>query len=227
LKLRILGTLLLSWIVSTATAEPVMNLITINTPDGAGYAEWAKNSAPVLGKANGAMAMGLCSPTSGAEVMGDHYLWSFFDSQKTAWQTDPMNPVVAQEVSKMKVKRTVRSWDNWRIVRAAESITDQGYYYNLWVATDNLAGYLKALDELQEELVDRGFDITMQVFVGDTGRMSGKVMVSLGSSDAAVIGAAMDARTEPWFGKILGRLEGNREYLHGFSMTCRTFYQQN
>ena len=29
------------------------------------------------------MAMGLCSPTPGMlEVMGDHYLWSFFDSQK-------------------------------------------------------------------------------------------------------------------------------------------------
>ena len=64
-----------------ASAEPVMNLITINTADGAGYAKWAENSAATIGEANGAMAMGLCSPTSGAEVMGDHYLWSFFDSR--------------------------------------------------------------------------------------------------------------------------------------------------
>ena len=49
-------------------AEPVMNLITINTNDPAGYAAWAKSSAPTLIKANNAMAMGLCSPTSAATV---------------------------------------------------------------------------------------------------------------------------------------------------------------
>ena len=212
---------------SMASAEPVMNLITINTADGAGYAKWAENSAATIGEANGAMAMGLCSPTSGAEVMGDHYLWSFFDSQKTVWQSDPMNPVVAQEVAKMNVDRTVRSWDNWRIVRAAESLTDMGYYYNLWVATDDLSGYLEALDTMEEELLKRGFDITMQVFVGDTGKTAGKVMISLGATDAGVMGAAMDARTEPWFGKIIGGLQGKREYLHGFSMVCRTFYQKS
>ena len=41
-----------------ASAEPVMNLITINTADGAGYAKWTENSAATIGEANGAMAMG-------------------------------------------------------------------------------------------------------------------------------------------------------------------------
>ena len=67
------------------------------------------------------------------------------------------------------------------------------FYYNLWVATDDLSGYLEAL------------------------------WISLGATDAGVMGAAMDARTEPWFGKIIGGLQGKREYLHGFSMVCRTF----
>ncbi len=64
---------------NVAFAEGVMNLITVNTNDPAGYAAWAKKSAPTLVEANDAMAMGLCSPTSGAQVIGDHYLWSFFD----------------------------------------------------------------------------------------------------------------------------------------------------
>ena len=74
-------------------AEPVMTLITVNTADPAGYAGWAKSNAEKLSKANGAMAMGLCSPTSGAQKMGDHYLWSFFGSQEAAWSADPMNPI--------------------------------------------------------------------------------------------------------------------------------------
>ena len=82
-----------------------------------------------------------------------------------------------------------------------------GYYYNLWVATDDLSGYLEALDSMEEQLIERGFDITMQVFVGDTGKTAGKVMISLGSTDAGVIGAAMDARAEPWFGRIIGGLQ--------------------
>ena len=52
---------------ASVQAEPVMNLITINTNDPAGYSAWAKGSAKALVKANNAMAMGLCSPTSGAQ----------------------------------------------------------------------------------------------------------------------------------------------------------------
>ena len=36
-----------------------MNLITLNTQDAAGYAQWAKTSTPTIAKANGAMAMAL------------------------------------------------------------------------------------------------------------------------------------------------------------------------
>ena len=43
---------------NVAFAEGVMNLITVNTNDPAGYAAWAKKSAHTLVEANGAMAMG-------------------------------------------------------------------------------------------------------------------------------------------------------------------------
>ena len=87
--------LLLALAMTSTQAEPVMNLITINTNDPAGYAAWAKDNAENISKANNAMAMGLCSPTSGAEELGDPYLWSFYDSQKCR-QTDAMNPVFAK-----------------------------------------------------------------------------------------------------------------------------------
>jgi len=207
---------------ASVQAEPVMNLITINTNDPAGYAAWAKSSAPTLIEANNAMAMGLCSPTSGAQEMGDHYLWTFFDSQVTVWSNDPMNPTVAAEVAKMDVERRIRMWDNWRIVRAAE-VSEKGYYYNLYVKTDNPGGYIAALDRVYAEMQERGYDLTMQIFMGDTGETAGMVMVSLGSSDRAEVGRMMDARSEGWFQQALAGLDGTREIVHGFSLMCETY----
>ena len=85
---------LLALMANASFAEGVMNLITLNTNDPAGYAAWVKESASKIVEANDSMAMGLCSPTSGAQVIGDHYLWTFFESQEKAWSSDPMNPVV-------------------------------------------------------------------------------------------------------------------------------------
>lgn len=204
-------------------AEPVMTLITVNTADPAGYAGWAKSNAEKISKANGAMAMGLCSPTSGAQKMGDHYLWSFFGSQEAAWSADPMNPVQRDAVANMNVEREVRMWDNWRIVRAAQ-VTEKGYYYNLYVRTDDPAGYIAAVDKLHAEMKKRGFDVSMQVFMGDTGETTGLIMTSFGAADPAEVGRMMDARTEPWVGKIISKLQGKREMVHGFALMCETYY---
>ncbi len=205
-------------------AEPVMNLITLNTQDGAGYAEWLRGSAKAIGKSNNAMSMGLCTPTAGAEQMGDHYLFSFFDSQKTAWSNSTQNPTMIREVAKLKVNRTIKEWDNWRILRAAPSESDSGYFWNIVVKTDNPGSYLAALDNLSAALKENGHDVSMQVFMADTGRRAGQFMVSLGSPDGAAVGAAMDDRTEPWFTAVLSELAGEREYLHGFAMRCETYY---
>lgn len=206
-------------------AEPVMTLITVNTANPAGYSAWAKGNAEAISKANGAMAMGLCSPTSGAEKMGDHYLWSFFDSQQTVWASDPMNPVVMKAVASMDVEREVRMWDNWRIVRAAE-VSDKGYYYNLYVKTENPSGYIAVLDELHAEMKKRGYDVTMQVFMGDTGVTTGTIMTSFGSADGSEVGRMLDARSEPWVKKIVSKVEGEREMVHGFSLVCETYFAE-
>ena len=223
--LLVISTLALSFSV-IAKAEPVMNLITINTADGAGYAAWAKGSAEAISKSNNAMAMGLCSPTAGAEQPGDHYLWSFFDSQVTAWSTSSQNPTIREEVAKMSVKRTIKEWDTWRILRAAPTNSDGGYFWNIVVKAENAASYLNALDNLTVAMKENGHDVTMQVFMADTGRWAGLFMVSLSASDGAILGAAMDDRTEPWFTEILTSLEGSREYVHGFALQCETYYSR-
>ena len=109
---------------SYAATEPVMSLITVNTEDTAGYRDWAKGSSEAIAKTNGASAIGLCSPRIGAEEMGDLYFWSLFDSNETAWKTDPNNPAIAKEVAKMQVTRTIRDWDNYRVARQASALDE-------------------------------------------------------------------------------------------------------
>ena len=124
----------------------------------------------------------------------------------------------------MNVQRTIKEWDTWRILRAAPSVSDSGYYWNIIVKAENTKEYLSALDNLSTALKENGHDVSVQVFMADTGRRAGQFMVSLGSENGEALGAAMDDRTQPWFSEVLSGLEGAREYLHGFGMRCETLY---
>ena len=68
---------------------------------------------------------------------------------------------------------------------------------------------------------ERGFDVSMQVFMGDTGATAGMIMTSFGSADAAEVGRMLDARTEDWVANIVSKLDGKREMVHGFSHHLR------
>ena len=50
------------------------------------------------------------------------------------------------------------------------------------------------------------------------------IMTSFGSADAAEVGRMLDARTEDWVAKIVSKLDGKREMVHGFSIICETYY---
>ena len=134
-----------------------------------------------------------------------------------------MNPTVRKAVATMDVERVVRMWDNWRIIRPAP-VSAKGHYYNLYVKADNPSAYVAALDELHTEMKKRGFDVSLQIFMGDTGETAGLIMTSFGSPDPAEIGRMLDARTESWVSDIVAKLEGKREMVHGFSMICETYY---
>ena len=219
--LLVMGMASLSW------AEPVMNLITVNPQDPVGYANWARASSPAIAKSNNAMAMGLCVPRAGAEVMGDVFLWSFFDSQTTAWKVSPMNPVTVAEVAKMDVDRTIRYWDNWRMVREGAELWPKSYLWNVVVKTRDVSGYLSAVDNLMAEMKNNGLgDIVLQAFVADTGKWSGMVMVSMSAKSAERLGNALDARTQPWFAKALSDFGGIREYHHSWALDCEAYYMQ-
>ena len=45
-----------------------------------------------------------------------------------------------------------------------------GYFWNIVVKAENAASYLNALDNLTVAMKENGHDVTMQVFMADTGR---------------------------------------------------------
>ena len=81
------------------------------------------------------------------------------------------------------------------------------------------------VNKLHAAMKENGFeDVDMQVFVPDSGRWAGGVMVAMQTASPARLGAALDARAQPWFTSILEDLSGIREYQHGWGLDCETFY---
>ena len=85
--------------------------------------------------------------------------------------------------------------------------------------------YLSMVDKLHAAMKENGFeDVNMQVFVPDSGRWSGGVMVAMQAASPTRLGAALDARTQPWFTSILSELKDIREYQYGWGLDCETLY---
>tara|TARA_B110000211_G_C13807898_1_gene433546 strand:+ start:196 stop:678 length:483 start_codon:yes stop_codon:yes gene_type:complete len=156
--------------------------------------------------------------------MGDHYIFTFFDSQKALWAADPVDPIMVKEIAKMNVKRTVKEQDHWAVVRALPTNGDIGYFWNITVIAENANRYLSTLDKLVPAMKANGHDVSMNVFVADTGRRAGQFMVSMGSPDRAALGALLDDRTQPWFAEVMSDLEGTREIVLGQALRCESYY---
>ena len=89
--------------------------------------------------------------------------------------------------------------------------------WNIMVKTTDLPQYVSFVDKLHVAMKANGFeDVDMQVFVPDPGTWAGGVMVAMQTASPARLGAALDARTQPWFTGILNKLSGIREYQYGW-----------
>ena len=216
--------------VSTVSAEPAMNLVTVNTQDADGYVDWLRNSSTPIAHAMNASSAGICRPTAGAEQEGDLYVWLMSDSQQLLAEGDSQSDAIMAEVAKITVDRTIKTRDIWRVVRneGIASVNGKPFAaWNLLIKTTDLGGYLSALDDLKTSMNENGFeDTVLNIFVADTGKWAGMVMVSLQAPSDGRLGAAMDARTSPWFSKALSDLQGIREYVHGWVMSCDVTYVQ-
>jgi len=111
------------------------------------------------------------------------------------------------------------------VARQASALDEKFASWNIMVKTTDLPQYLSMVDKLHAAMKENGFeDVDMQVFVPDSGRWAGGVMVAMQTASPARLGAALDARTQPWFTSILNDLSGIREYQYGWGLDCETFY---
>ena len=225
---KLLTLCLLALLPLISAGNPSMNVVTVNTEDYNGYMDWARKSAKVIGSANGAVASGVCRSTAGAEVEGDIYYYTLAESMEKMLQGDVNVGKVAKEIAKMKVTRTVRLRDAYRIVKTSSSTATVGQVnsnMNILVHTKDVAAYVKGLGQFETALHNNGFkDITLQAFLAETGDYTGLVMTSMAAPSRARLGAALDARTKPWASSIIGSWDGTREYVRGIFMDCETIY---
>ena len=75
---KLFKTLLISLFTLTMNAEGGLSVITINTDDAAGYVSWLKENSPISANSWGdnVASSGICSPISGGEQEGNHYVWN-------------------------------------------------------------------------------------------------------------------------------------------------------
>ncbi|MBT3426047.1 MAG: hypothetical protein HOJ61_03380 [Gammaproteobacteria bacterium] len=225
---KILSLCVLTCLPLLSIAAPTMSVITVNTENYNGYMDWARKSAEVIGNANGALGLGVCRTTAGAEVEGDLYYYAMSESMEKMLQGDVNVGKVAKEIAKMKVERTVQTRDMYRILKTGSGSAEVGQInnnMNILIRTNDIASYIEGLGQLEAAYHDNDFkDITLQAFLSESGDYTGLVMTSLSAPTRARLGAALDARSEPWAASILSSWSGKREYVRGIFMDCETLF---
>ena len=89
-------------------ATPGLGVITITTDDPVKYMKWIINAVPVFKEAWGdnVGAFGICSPSSGAQMMGEHFIWSVSPSLSVGYASS--NDVYLHEPSVREINKIVR-----------------------------------------------------------------------------------------------------------------------
>ena len=77
----------------TINAEGGLSVITINTDDAEGYVAWLRENTPVFTNSWGdnVASSGICSPISGAEQEGNHYVWNLGSTLAATMSAIPGN----------------------------------------------------------------------------------------------------------------------------------------
>ena len=212
---------------SIVNAQGALLIVTINTPDIPAYLSWVESSAPVMANAfDRAGAIGACVPAQGAEREGNAYWFSTAASHESLFSGDATNPTVANEIAKVESIRDVHNRDLLTVLRAGNALEAGTTWaaWNLLIKTSDPTGYVEAIGDLEAASHDNGFtDITLSAFRYNTGERAGLLMASVSAPKPQRLGALLDALAEPWAAERLTRLNGMREYVHGWTLNCRVY----
>lgn len=218
-------------------ATPGLGVITITTDDPVKYMKWITNAVPVFKEAWGdnVAAFGICSPSSGAQMMGEHFIWSVSPSLSVGYASSNdvfQHAPSVREIQKISRSRTVERRDTYGIIKNTVSVYGEGEttaQYNLLSTPDDVQTYIKAISAMETAAAENGFgDIEVGVFeASGAGDRAGMVIASVQAPNLSRLGAFMDQRWSSWMSEASQEFPTLRTPEHEWVQTCTTLYSSN
>ena len=178
-------TVFICFFAPTAMAQPGLSVFTINTDDATGYLKWLTESTPTFVDAWGdsVVSSGICSPISGGEDDGDHYVWNISPSMTATLAANDRafnDEASLKAISKISKKREIKRRDIYNVVKPSNSSYSAGVtlaQYNLLSRPNDMSKYIQTIQAMENAASENGFDdIEFVVFegfgAGDWSRMA-------------------------------------------------------
>ena len=214
-----------------------LGVITITTDEPVKYMKWITNAVPVFKEAWGdnVGAFGICSPSSGAQMMGEHFIWSVSPSLSVGYASSNdvyLHEPSVREINKIVRSRTVERRDTYGIIKNTVRVYGEGEttaQYNLLSRPESVQTYIKAIGALEAAAAENGFDdIEMAVFeASGAGDRAGMVIASVQAPNLSRLGAFMDQRWSSWMADASQEFPTLRVAEHEWIQTCTTLYSSN
>ncbi len=231
IKLNLL-TVVVCFFATTAMAQPGLSVFTINTDDATGYLKWLTESTPTFVDAWGdsVVSSGICSPISGSEDDGDHYVWNISPSMTATLAANDRafnDEASLKAISKISNKREIKRRDIYNVVKPSNNSYKTGTtlaQYNLLSRPNDMSKYIQTIQAMENAASENGFDdIEFVVFEGfGAGDWSRMAMASIQAPSIERLGAFMDARQSDWMAESMSAFPSMRTPVRDWFLLCTT-----
>jgi len=213
-------------------AQGGLSVITINTDNPADYVGWLKKSTPVFAEAWGdnVASSGICTPISGGEREGNHYVWSLSPSLAATMASVPGSDTsIDKAVKKISKKRTVERRDVYEVIKTTSQVNIAGQLtaqYNLLSTPSNVSAYVEAISAMESAAAKNGFsDVEIAVFqASGAGDRAGMVMASVQAPSTQRLGDFLSQRNAGWMAEAMKDFPSLRKSEHDWLLNCEVIY---
>jgi hypothetical protein len=216
----------------TINAEGGLSVITINTDDAEGYVAWLKENTPVFTNSWGdnVASSGICSPVSGAEQEGNHYVWNLGPTLAATMSAIPGNDAdTTKAIRKISKKRSIERRDIYEVLKQTSQVSTAGQktaQYNLLSIPSNANDYVEAVKAMESAAADNGFaDVEIAVFsASGAGDRAGMVMASVQAPSMDRLGLFLGARNSGWMSEAMKDFGTLRTPQYEWLLDCEVVY---
>ena len=223
---------LISFLTSFAFAEGGLSVITINTDNPSDYVDWLKKSTPIFADSWGdnVASSGICTPISGGEREGNHYVWSLSPSLAATMASVPGSDAsIDKAVKKISKKRTVERRDVYEVIKITSQVNVAGQLtaqYNLLSTPSSVSAYVEAVTAMETAAAKNGFsDVEIAVFqASGAGDRAGMVMASVQAPSTQRLGDFLSQRNSGWMAEAMKDFPSLRKSEHDWLLNCEVIH---